>query len=169
MRFLFPLLIAAAPTWAQDHSACYPEGAAPSGVREATPDERMDATGLGFGYHLLPLAFRKFCGFEDEQNQKYVGGILAQVGCSETSTVGTQHLGYLEMGAGEFSRSLTGCDVRGAVPKEDWATFCSQVAKLEIAELVDPNLDDESDAALSMRNAYEAFDILIKKVTEKGC
>lgn len=169
MRFLFPLLIAAAPAWAQDHSACYSNGAVPSGVRDATRLEKQEAYRLAFGTHMIPLAFRRFCGFEGEQNTKFVDVILEQAGCSKTSTVGAQHLGYLEMDVSELSHKLVGCELRGAASQNDLATFCLQVAKLEIAELVDPYLSDDSDAALSMQDAYGAFDILIEKVTEKGC
>ena len=169
MRYLFPLLIAAAPAWAQDHSACYPEGAAPSGVLEATQEEWVDLLSPSFGYSVIPLAYRRLCGFEDEQNEAYAKAVLDQVGCRVTSTVGTEYLSYLKMDVGELSHSLVGCDLRAAAPQEDWTTFCTQVAKLEIAELANPDLDDESDTALAMRNAYEVFDILIEKVTEKGC
>ena len=84
------------PASAAEPTHCYHPGTAPFDAREPTEQEKQTATGLTFGYHLIPVIYRRFCGTSNADDRTYLSSVLAPTGCSSQSHAGRKQLALLE-------------------------------------------------------------------------
>lgn len=145
MRLAAAMVFLASPLSAQDHLDCFQSGEAPPGAREPTENEWQTISGFSFGYHLIPLFFRRVCGFEDEQNRMVVDWIMEETGCSPQSWLYRQHSDLISIHVDEFSQMMTGQSAEAIASLEGYEEFCTDVGDLRFDLLGDDANDYSAD------------------------
>ncbi len=84
------------PASAAEPTHCYQPGTAPFDATEPTEQQKQAATGLTFGYHLIPVIYRRYCGTSNFDDRTYLSSVLAPTGCTDQSHAGRKQLALLD-------------------------------------------------------------------------